>query len=298
MVGLIVFYLIFSIYSDFSAVLKSLSSMNLIYLPLIFLFIFIGICIKGVRQYFLLRANNIHISFKDNMIIFMAGMSLVFTPGGIGEIIKSKFFQDNHNVTIKDTMPIVIMEKFHEFLAYIIIIGIAIIFYNFLISQIALILGVSITTIIFINLRYEKTMKILRRYLMKIKFIRKKIENEEGFRKTFFKLTSLKNMFGGWVITTTSIFFELLAIYTIFISFDFHLNFLLVSQVTLTSLLLGYISFLPNGVGVTDGSFIGLLTQNGITISMATALVLTIRFIGLWFKTGIGFLALKKLSKI
>lgn len=295
--GLIIFYLIFSIYSDISAVLKSLSTMNLIYLPLIFLFIFIGICIKGMRQYFLLRANNIHISFKDNMIIFMAGMSLVFTPAGMGEIIKTKFLQDNHEVTIKNTIPIVMMEKFHEFLAYIIIIGIAIIVYNSLISQIALVLGISIIIIIFINLKNKKAMKFLRKYMMKIKFLRKKIENEKGFTETFSKLTSPKNMFGGWVISTTSIFFELLAIYIIFISFDFHLNFLLVSQITLTSLLLGYISFLPNGIGVTDGSFIGLLTQNGVTISMATALVLTIRFIGLWFKTGIGVLALKILNK-
>ena len=295
--GLIIFYLIFSIYSDISAVLKSLSTMNLIYLPLIFLFIFIGICIKGMRQYFLLRANNIHISFKDNMIIFMAGMSLVFTPAGMGEVIKTKFLQDNHEVTIKNTIPIVMMEKFHEFLAYIIIIGIAIIVYNSLISQIALVLGISIIIIIFINLKNKKAMKFLRKYMMKIKFLRKKIENEKGFRETFSKLTSPKNMFGGWVISTTSIFFELLAIYIIFISFDFHLNFLLVSQITLTSLLLGYISFLPNGIGVTDGSFIGLLTQNGVTISMATALVLTIRFIGLWFKTGIGVLALKILNK-
>lgn len=295
--GLIIFYLIFSIYSDISAVLKSLSTMNLIYLPLIFLFIFIGICIKGMRQYFLLRANNIHISFKDNMIIFMAGMSLVFTPAGMGEVIKTKFLQDNHEVTIKNTIPIVMMEKFHEFLAYIIIIGIAIIVYNSLISQIALVLGISIIIIIFINLKNKKAMKFLRKYMMKIKFLRKKIENEKGFRETFSKLTSPKNMFGGWVISTTSIFFELLAIYIIFVSFDFHLNFLLVSQITLTSLLLGYISFLPNGIGVTDGSFIGLLTQNGVTISMATALVLTIRFIGLWFKTGIGVLALKILNK-
>lgn len=295
--GLIIFYLIFSIYSDISAVLKSLSTMNLIYLPLIFLFIFIGICIKGMRQYFLLGANNIHISFKDNMIIFMAGMSLVFTPAGMGEVIKTKFLQDNHEVTIKNTIPIVMMEKFHEFLAYIIIIGIAIIVYNSLISQIALVLGISIIIIIFINLKNKKAMKFLRKYMMKIKFLRKKIENEKGFRETFSKLTSPKNMFGGWVISTTSIFFELLAIYIIFVSFDFHLNFLLVSQITLTSLLLGYISFLPNGIGVTDGSFIGLLTQNGVTISMATALVLTIRFIGLWFKTGIGVLALKILNK-
>jgi len=145
--------------------------------------------------------------------------------------------------------------------------------------------------------KVQKTMQFLRKYLMKIKFLREKIENEEGFRDTFLKLTNPKSMFVGWLITMSSLFFELLAIYTIFVSFDFYLNFLLVSQITLTSLLLGYISFVPNGVGITDGSFIGLLTQNDMTISMATAIVLTIRFIGLWFKTGIGTIALKFLSK-
>lgn len=294
--GMVLFYLIFSIYSDSSQVFKSLTSMKIVYMPLILSSIFIGVFFKSVRQYYLLRANNVNIPFKVNMIIFMAGMSLVFTPGGLGQVIKSKFLKDGHEVAIKNTVPVVMMENYHEFLAYVIIIAFTLLFYNFLIPQIAILFGSIILIVIYINVRYEKTMQFLRKYLMKIKFLRKKLEGEEGFRNTFYKLTSPKNMLLGSTITLCSVFFELLGIYFIFLSFNFNLNFILISQISLESLLLGYVSFLPNGIGVTDGSFIGLLIKNNIPLALATTVVMTIRFTGLWFKTLIGVIALKFLK--
>jgi uncharacterized protein (TIRG00374 family) len=285
------------VYSDISEVTKSLTSMKLEYLPPILFFIAIGVVIKGIRQYYLLRFNDLKISLKESIVIFIAGISLIFTPGGLGELIKTKFFKDGHRMQIRDTAPIVVMEKYHEFLGAITIIAVSILLYNSIEAEITLTIGVIILIIVYLNLRYKKLPQILKRFLIKIKPLQNIIASEEDSKKSFYKLTSASKMFVVWSFTIISMLFELTAIYLIFLSFNLHqFDFILVSQITLTSLILGYLSFLPNGIGITDGSYIGMLAVRKLDLAIATSVVLAIRFIGVWFKVSLGFIALKFLK--
>jgi uncharacterized protein (TIRG00374 family) len=61
--------------------------------------------------------------------------------------------------------------------------------------------------------------------------------------------------------------------------------------------LFGAISFIPAGAGVTEISFVQLLSHYGIEISKATALVLLVRLSNVWFSTFIGVIATKFISK-
>jgi uncharacterized membrane protein YbhN (UPF0104 family) len=60
-----------------------------------------------------------------------------------------------------------------------------------------------------------------------------------------------------------------------------------------SSLIIGAISFIPGGVGITEGSIAGLLTLGGIELSVALVLGIMIRIFTLWFGVGIGFIFLK-----
>jgi len=292
-ISIIVFYLVFSLYSDFSLVLDSFSLMKVSYIPLVLLSISTALFIKGIRQYYLLKSNKIHIPLKKNFIIYLSGLSLVFTPGGVGETIKTKFLKNNFNVPIKNSFPIIIMEKYYEALAYIIIIAFTLFTYNEIVSQIALVLGIIFLVIIYINFRYEKLLDLIKIKLSKIKFFKDKVQNQKEFSESLKRITTPDKMFVGTGLSLIAVLFELLAIVLIFAAFGINLDFILISQISLVSLLFGYISFLPNGIGVTDASFIGLLVNNNISIASATVVVFTTRFIGLWFKTGIGVLTLR-----
>ena len=59
------------------------------------------------------------------------------------------------------------------------------------------------------------------------------------------------------------------------------------------SLILGALSFIPGGVGVAEGSLIGLFSVQNIELSEAIVIVVLIRFFTLWFSTITGFIALK-----
>ena len=64
-----------------------------------------------------------------------------------------------------------------------------------------------------------------------------------------------------------------------------------------SSLIIGALSFIPGGLGVAEGSLIGLFSFQNIDFSEAIVIVVLIRIFTLWLSTIAGFIALKT-SKI
>ena len=90
-----------------------------------------------------------------------------------------------------------------------------------------------------------------------------------------------------WFIISAAAYYTLIA-------FDINvLDYLTVLAIYTTSILLGAISFVPAGIGVTEGSIAGLFTLNGIDISTALILSVMIRILTLWFSVCVGFISLK-----
>ena len=59
------------------------------------------------------------------------------------------------------------------------------------------------------------------------------------------------------------------------------------------SVIAGALSFIPGGVGIIEGSLGGLLSVQGIELSVAIAVGVIIRFFTLWYTVIVGFFALK-----
>jgi len=89
---------------------------------------------------------------------------------------------------------------------------------------------------------------------------------------------------------------DLVAVFLIFKSLEMELGFIESSQIFLTSIIAGLFSFLPAGIGVTEGSYLGLLVSHGFEISIATAIVLVVRLLTLWYSTIVGFITMKFLK--
>ena len=90
-----------------------------------------------------------------------------------------------------------------------------------------------------------------------------------------------------WFIISAAAYYTLIA-------FDVNLlDYLKVLAIYTTSTLLGAISFIPGGIGITEGSIAGLFTLNGVDISTALILGVMIRVLTLWYSVGVGFISLK-----
>ena len=62
---------------------------------------------------------------------------------------------------------------------------------------------------------------------------------------------------------------------------------------TTSSIILGVASFVPGGIGVSEGTLIGLLSIHGLTFSTAVSLTIFIRIFTLWYAVLVGLIALK-----
>ena len=54
---------------------------------------------------------------------------------------------------------------------------------------------------------------------------------------------------------------------------------------------MGIFSFIPGGIGVTEGSFVILMIEQNFEFVLATSLILFLRLVTIWSVTLIGFIA-------
>ena len=58
-------------------------------------------------------------------------------------------------------------------------------------------------------------------------------------------------------------------------------------------MMLGFLSFLPMGVGVVEGSLASFFSLHGVSVSLSLTLVIIIRLFTRWYGVAVGFFALK-----
>ena len=86
-------------------------------------------------------------------------------------------------------------------------------------------------------------------------------------------------------------------VYLIFKSFNLDFNIFEAGQIYFTAALIGILALIPGGIIVTETSMIGLLLKQNVEFSIASILVIVIRFFSLWFLMLIGFVTMKILNK-
>ena len=295
-IGAVLIYAAMAIFSDVGHFIKELQSINLLFLPLILSLITISIVIKGIRQCMILNEIGIQIPKLANMKLFIMGLSMLVTPGSGGEVIKSHFLKQNYNQSMAKTIPCVFVERYHDFLAIIVFLFITLIFVTLIEAAIITIFSFLLIVIVFLIVVQKKWLVVIESKIEKIKPFRAFFINKAEFNQSIFMLFKPKLMFKFGLVSLLSILFESLGIYFGFLSIIPDANFIVYVQMFYTSILAGLFSFLPAGVGVTEGSLIGLLIKKGISVSQASPTVIYVRLISLWFATVLGFMFLKNIK--
>jgi len=285
-------YGIFLFFSDFNIVSQQISIFKYEYLPLILALVSLSWVPLLVRWQFLLKKNDINIPTKNSFLIFLGGTSMVITPGHIGELIKSQLMKTSYDIPRTKTAPIIFIEKFYDLTGAIIasIIGI-------------IVLGMDTNLIIFSTLVLFVIIFLIF-YRPIFEFILKGITKTKLFSKYSDNIVdSYEIIRNSTTAKTASISFGLSILYWILISIAAYVILLSfgIDSITLlrtisiysSSVIIGALSFIPGGIGVTEGSLIGLFTLEGIEISMAMFLSVMIRIFTMWYSVCVGFICLK-----
>ena len=292
LVAVIGIYAIFLFISDFSIISEKISNFKINYLPLILFFVSASWTPLFIKWHFLLKNCEIHVPLKKSILVFLSGPAFEITPGQIGALIKSQILKTSSNIPRTKTVPIIVVEKVYDLIGAVLasIIGIVILG----MEPHLIVIAILVLVTIFFFVYYRPASEIFFKQITKRKFFSKYVENISDFYEIVHKSTNVKVATICILLALTYWFMVSAAAYYTLIAFDINiLDYLKVLAIYATSTLLGAISFIPAGIGITEGSITGLFTLNGIDVSTALILSVMIRVLTLWYTVGVGFVALK-----
>ena len=291
------FYVAFILISDINKISSEFLNIKIQFVFLSMLFTIFSLLVRSYRQKKFLDKLDIQIHMKKNISLFFSGMSMMITPLGAGELIKSHFLKRNYNEPISKTSPIIFLERFHDLLAVATILSFTLFLSYF--WQGIVILGISFTLLIVLYLivTNKSFLQLFQKNITKIKFLQRLLPNSE-FYDTFSKLTNKKTTFTVWGISLVSFIFDAMAVYSGFLAFGQNFDFIEATGYYYASLLFGAISFLPVGIGITESSFVGFLVSHNVELSLASSIVLLTRLTTIWFTTIVGFITYHFVLKI
>ena len=295
--GILIFYVIFIAYSDFEEFSINISQFDFSYLPIILAFVFLGIMIKSLRQQLLYKQIGVFISFKTGILLFISGLSMEATPGGSGELIKSYYLKKKFGHPLAKTFPTVIMERLLDLtgIAGILLI-VGLLLDNYSIISLMLIL-LSTLSLIFASGKKKKLFNFLLSIIEKIPILKKQASSFSESYQVFGKLTSGKIMTKTLGLSFFVWMTDAIMIYFIFVGFNLNFDIIFSTFSMYSSLLLGVLTMIPAGIGVTEVSFVEILRDEGVDTATSTSLVILFRLVTIWFLTVLGFCATRYFLK-
>ena len=285
-------YATFLIASDINTISDKLSSFKIEFLPIIISLVTSGWFVMFTRWHLLLINSKIFIPKKSSFIIYLSGIALSIIPGRIGELIKSQLLKTKYGVPRSKTVPIIILEQLYTLIGLVIISFFGIWFFELGAYVLGFFSAVLIFAFILISSRtmFNKLISVLEKRKFTSKFVEPLSSSYDTIKK------SLRGPIVFYASALTVVFWllEAITVYFVLLSFGIdYIEFLMVIPTYTTSLMLGFLSFIPMGLGVVEGSLASFFSLQGIEVSLSLALVVIIRLFTRWYGVAVGFVALK-----
>ena len=285
-------YATFLIASDINTIADKISSFKIEFLPIIIILVTCSWFVLFTRWHLLLMNSKIFIPKKNSFIIYLSGIALTIIPGKVGELVKSQLLKTKFGIPRSKTVPIVILEQFYTLIGLIVISFFGIWYFELGTYVIGFFTAVLVFSFILISSKriFNKLMVILEKRKITSKFVEPLSLSYDTVRK------SIRGPIVFYATALTSIFWLLEAVIVYFVLLSFGVDgieLLMVIPTYATSIMLGFLSFLPMGLGVVEGSLASFFSLQGIEVSLSLTLVIIIRVFTRWYGVAVGFVALR-----
>ena len=291
-------YSIILLFSDLSLLYEKLRNFKVEYIPIVIVLIFSSWCVLYLRWVLLLKNSQIDIPTKNNFLIYFAGFALAITPAKSGELVKSVILKEKFDIPHSNSVPVILMERFYDVVGTLIISLFGLWFFGLKSVPIVLI-ATSIIILFFCAIYSTRIFNVFLRLFNKFNFFQKLVTPLMSLQETVKK--SSKSKIAATSVTLTVIYrlIEAFAIYFILLGFNIDvIHYLSLAATYSFSIIVGNVSFVPGGLGVTEGSLTGLLSLQGVELSTAIGVALVIRLFTLWYGVIVGFVCLRLTTRI
>jgi uncharacterized protein (TIRG00374 family) len=283
-------YLAFTIYADFSNVVNAFGKFNLALLPLLLLLSCFNYLTRFLKWDYYLKLVNVKMKKLDSLSTFMSGLIMSVTPAKLGEVLKSVLVKEITGEQISKTAPIILAERITDFLSLLVIsiVGAFVFKYG---GNVTIIVAVFFILLIFIISNKIISLPIIN-FLEKIPIIKKYIHNVHSAYESSYQLLKIKQLTLMTLLSLVSWGFECLGYYLILLNFNVDFGILWASFSYSFSTIVGAISMLPGGLGLTEGSLTYLLVQKKVPVDVSVATTFIVRVVTLWFAVLVGIISL------
>ena len=251
--------------------------------------------LRFVRWQLYLRMQQVRVPVASSAIVFGAGLSLSITPAKLGELVKSYLLREMHDVPAPRTAPIIVAERVTDLIALLCLAVVGVAAYGvdptFVIAAGALI---AIGLVLLAWPRPTRALIDLATRPARLRRLRDPLHESLGH------LSSLCRP--GLLVLATLIAIpawgcECVGFAVICDAFPgAHVDVGLAMVIYAGTTIAGALSFLPGGLGVTEGAMTLALVRWHLDRATAVAATLLTRLATLWFAVllGIAFLALAR----
>lgn len=245
--------------------------------------------VRYLRWALYLRFCAITVPTASRVGVFVAGLSLAITPGKVGELVKSYLLRELHAVPITRSAPIVIAERVTDLTALVVLAGIGVGIYGVAVT--ATISAAAVIALGLLILAWPRFAHAMIRAITRPRFTAR-------FRDRLFEIydgiaalcrpvrLAAATAIGGVGWLGECVGFALIVHGFPGASIDLGIAILIYAVTTIV----GALSFLPGGLGITEGAMTLLLVQSahGLDTPTAVAAAVLCRIATLWFGVVVG----------
>ena len=299
-IAIMIVYVAFTFYADIGKLSRAVLNIDYWTVPLIFAPMTANILWLAFRFHVFLRILSIKIPIKKSILIYLSGLSLTATPGSSGQIIKSQIMKKQLGYAISKTMPIVLIEKWNELAASLLILIVLYLIDSIFESILIIIIGAAIAVFLFGLIRYRAFLNSFKKIVLRVHRLRIFEESIENSQDTLKMLSSKWLVIEGITITIPALIFQAISVYFAFQALGIKITFVLSTQIFYVALISGIISFVPGGLGVTEGSMAALLFKYyyyNHDLSVITGAIIFVRLVTLWYPTALGIIISQLITK-
>lgn len=250
--------------------------------------------LRFVKWHLYLLELDLEVDIGESAVVFLAGMVMAVTPGKVGEVLKSFLLRDTHDIPAARTAPIVVAERMTDLLGMVLIAAVGVVTFDYGRTVLGVTLLLLVLGTVVLNQRawvlglldWLEDIPVVGRFRAKL---------EESYR-SMYQLVDWPIFGGTTLLSALAWSMEGIALYWIIYGVGgagatLYESFFIYSISTIA----GAVSFLPGGLGVTEGGMIVLLSDVFAVFDVRAASTFAtylIRLATLWFGVGVGLGAL------
>ena len=286
------------IYADARALAASLSTFQW---PLLFVALgltLLNYFLRFLKWHFYLHTLGERVDWVSSALVFLGGLSMAVTPGKFGELLKALLLKERSGVPATKTASVVVSERLTDFLALIFLAAGGVLGSAHGTTVLGVAVGGSVVFLACVS--SERLSMWVIGVIAKFPLGDKIAPKLEEIYRAMAQLVRPIPLIGTTALSVAAWFCEC-------VGFHIILTGLTGTSSTLGdatfiyafATIFGAVTMLPGGLGVTEGSLIGLLMSFGLATARetATAGALLIRFCTLWFAVIVGLVALTALRR-